>query len=275
MVKLGEDNRAIEYIDSLGLLHPEISELYYQKGVILKKRGYSLESRNNFRKALALSTRILRAPPEINEIIKSFSQRKGHLLVDIDSVCFDRPADMSPYEMIIDNLHPSLYGQYLIAQKLYNAIANEVVDRSIGLESVATIGEFNRLCSKMGITNRLVAQGYYFSSRLHYIFSLHRGYDPSYLLNKSLEFAQKAHTLDEAYFGPNFFLSLIYFENGDIKQGDYYMKEADSISHSQLSEAIDQLKSFTYSTGYNLAPKFLKAAEEKISSRLRLSQPTQ
>ncbi len=267
LVRQGKFVEARQHLAPLEASHPEIAELYYQQGLIDKKQGRSREARDHFARSVDLATRMLRAPTQINEAIRAIARAQRHALVDVEEAYRGRPDTVSPYDIIIDNLHPSLYGQYLIAQQVYNALCGELPALPpIPTDRLGDREEFTRLTTEMGIPDRLIAQGYYFSARLHYIFSMHRAYDPEYFLARAMEFAVKAHKLDEAYFGPLFFLALLHYEHDEVEQGAMYLEQAENLSRPQLRRTVDQLSSYAQVSGFDLAPRTLRALRRDTRS---------
>ena len=257
--KTGDRERAWALADDIAKAYPDLSEAYYQRALIRTELGKIKDARLDFKRAVDYSVRLVRAPTEINEVIRAVARERGHSLADIDSLLLNRPTEKSPYEAIVDNLHPSIDGQYLIAKRVYSAMVRRGLVTNTCIEEQSDSGDrrSNLHKERLEIPDRLIAQGLYFSARLHYIFSLHRQYDSEYLLGMGTKLAEAAREVDSLYFGPTFFLSVLEFEKGNEEAGSYYLDLAQEISKVQLEESVGALASFENRTGYILTPNFM------------------
>jgi tetratricopeptide (TPR) repeat protein len=104
-------------------LYPDNAQQYFDLGQVcmaLKMYGVALES---LTKARDLDIIPFRAPSGINEIIRRKAADSGSVLLDVEEIYKNRSADgLIGKPIIIEHLHPSAYGHYLIAAGLVNII---------------------------------------------------------------------------------------------------------------------------------------------------------
>ena len=107
-------------------LFPDHAQTHFDLGHIYLAQGHQDEAKRSFTRARDLDVLPIRAPSEVNETIKSVAKETDIILADLETVFQDcDPKGVIGKPMIVEHLHPSNEGYYLIASHLANVIFKE------------------------------------------------------------------------------------------------------------------------------------------------------
>ena len=107
-------------------LFPDHAQTHFDLGHVYLAQGYQDKAKRSFTRARDLDILPIRAPSEINEIIKSVAKETDIILADLETAFqhYD-PENVVGKPMIVEHLHPSNEGYYLIASHLTHIIIKE------------------------------------------------------------------------------------------------------------------------------------------------------
>ena len=95
-------------------------------GHVYLAQGHQDKAKRSFTRARDLDILPIRAPSEINETIKSVAKETDVILADFETAFQDcDPKSVIGKPMIVEHLHPSNEGYYLIASHLTHIILKE------------------------------------------------------------------------------------------------------------------------------------------------------
>ena len=107
-------------------LFPDHAQTHFDLGHVYLAQGHQDKAKRSFTRARDLDILPIRAPSEINETIKSVAKETDIILVDLETVFQDcDPKSVIGKPMIVEHLHPSNEGYYLIASHLTHLIFEE------------------------------------------------------------------------------------------------------------------------------------------------------
>ncbi len=107
-------------------LFPDHAQTHFDLGHVYLAQGHQDKAKRSFTRARDLDILPIRAPSEINETIKSVAKETDIILVDFETVFQDcDPKSVIGKPMIVEHLHPSNEGYYLIASHLTHTILKE------------------------------------------------------------------------------------------------------------------------------------------------------
>lgn len=107
-------------------LFPAHAQTHFDLGHVYLAEGHQDKAKRSFTRARDLDILPIRAPSEINETIKRVAKETDVILVDLETVFQDcDPKSVIGKPMIVEHLHPSNEGYYLIASHLANVIFKE------------------------------------------------------------------------------------------------------------------------------------------------------
>jgi len=95
---------------------------YFLLGQLEAKKGDQELAKEHFLSARELDNSRHRAPPEINRLIRKLAKNHKVVLADIENMFFENSQGIPGFDLFVDHVHPNLYGQSLIAQKLLATI---------------------------------------------------------------------------------------------------------------------------------------------------------
>ena len=107
-------------------LFPDHAQTHFDLGHVYLAQGYKEKAKRSFTRARDLDVLPIRAPSEVNETIKNVAKETDTILADFETVfqdCDPKIAIGKP--MIVEHLHPSNEGYYLIASHLTHIILKE------------------------------------------------------------------------------------------------------------------------------------------------------
>lgn len=105
------------------LLDSSAAVLWYKRGLASAGRGDSTAARHFFTGAKDRDLIRFRASEEVNHLIAALAQQHGSRFVDLDSRLAQRsPQGLLGNNLLVDHLHPSPTGYYLMATGFYDAI---------------------------------------------------------------------------------------------------------------------------------------------------------
>ena len=107
-------------------LFPSHAQTHFDLGHVYLAQGYQDKAKRSFIRARDLDILPIRAPSKINETIKSVAKETDIILADLETAFqgYD-PKSVIGKPMIVEHLHPSNEGYYLIASHLANVILKE------------------------------------------------------------------------------------------------------------------------------------------------------
>ena len=107
-------------------LFPDHAQTHFDLGHLYLAQGHQDKAKQSFTRARDLDILPIRAPSEVNETIKSVAGERDIILVDFETVFQDDdPKSVIGKPIIVEHLHPSDLGYYLIASHLTNTIIKE------------------------------------------------------------------------------------------------------------------------------------------------------
>ena len=107
-------------------LFPSHAQTHFDLGHVYLAQGHQDKAKRSFTRARDLDILPIRAPSEVNETIKSVAKETDIILADLETVFQDcDPKSVIGKPMIVEHLHPSNEGYYLIASHLANVIFKE------------------------------------------------------------------------------------------------------------------------------------------------------
>ncbi len=123
-IDAGNPEAALGPLDEAAALDESPAGLWYQRGRALSAVGRAAEALAAFERARDGDGRSNRAPGALNAVVRSFAGRPGVLVADVEA-CFAAraPQGIVGDESIVDNVHPNLEGQRLIAGEILATFA--------------------------------------------------------------------------------------------------------------------------------------------------------
>ena len=107
-------------------LFPAHAQTHFDLGHVYLAQGHQDKAKRSFTRARDLDILPIRAPSEVNETIKSVAKETDVILADLETVFQDHdPKSVIGKPMIVEHLHPSNEGYYLIASHLTHLILKE------------------------------------------------------------------------------------------------------------------------------------------------------
>ena len=107
-------------------LFPAHAQTHFDLGHVYLAEGHQDKAKRSFTRARDLDILPIRAPSEINETIKSVAKETDVILADFETAFEDcDPKSVIGKPMIVEHLHPSNEGYYLIASHLTHIIFEE------------------------------------------------------------------------------------------------------------------------------------------------------
>ena len=107
-------------------LFPDHAQTHFDLGHVYLAQGHQDKAKRSFTRARDVDILPIRAPSEVNETIKSVAKETDIILADLETAFqgYD-PKSVIGKPMIVEHLHPSNEGYYLIASHLANVILKE------------------------------------------------------------------------------------------------------------------------------------------------------
>ena len=107
-------------------LFPDHAQTHFDLGHVYLAQGHQDKAKQSFTRARDLDILPIRAPSEVNETIKGVAKETDVILADLETVFQDcDPKSVIGKPMIVEHLHPSNEGYYLIASHLTHIILKE------------------------------------------------------------------------------------------------------------------------------------------------------
>lgn len=107
-------------------LFPAHAQTHFDLGHVYLAEGHQDKAKRSFTRARDLDVLPIRAPSKINETIKSVAKETDIILADFETAFEDcDPKSVIGKPMIVEHLHPSNEGYYLIASHLIHIILKE------------------------------------------------------------------------------------------------------------------------------------------------------
>lgn len=107
-------------------LFPAHAQTHFDLGHVYLAEGHQDKAKRSFTRARDLDILPIRAPSKVNETIKSVAKETGVILADFETAFEDcDPKSVIGKPMIVEHLHPSNEGYYLIASHLTHIILKE------------------------------------------------------------------------------------------------------------------------------------------------------
>ena len=107
-------------------LFPDHAQTHFDLGHVYLVQGHQDKAKQSFTRARDLDVLPIRAPSEVNETIRSVAKETDIILADLETVFQDcDPKSVIGKPMIVEHLHPSNEGYYLIASHLTHIILKE------------------------------------------------------------------------------------------------------------------------------------------------------
>ena len=107
-------------------LFPDHAQTHFDLGHVYLAQGHQDKAKRSFTRARDLDILPIRAPSEVNETIKSVAKETDIILADLETAFQDYdPKSVIGKPIIVEHLHPSNEGYYLIASHLTHIILKE------------------------------------------------------------------------------------------------------------------------------------------------------
>ena len=107
-------------------LFPNHAQTHFDLGHVYLAQGHRDKAKRSFTRARDLDVLPIRAPSAVNETIKSVAEETDVVLADLETAFEDCDTNsVIGKPMIVEHLHPSNEGYYLIASHLANVILKE------------------------------------------------------------------------------------------------------------------------------------------------------
>ena len=107
-------------------LFPTHAQTHFDLGHVYLAQGHRDKAEQSFTRARDLDILPIRAPSEVNETIKGVAKETDIILADLETIFQDcDPKSVIGKPMIVEHLHPSNEGYYLIASHLTHIILKE------------------------------------------------------------------------------------------------------------------------------------------------------
>lgn len=130
-VAVGDTAAARAAIDSALVMDPAVGDPFYVRGRLLDETGDSVEARAAYRAARDRDQLPFRAPSVMNAIIRETAGRHGATVVEtLDALAEVCPGGVVDNTIMLEHLHPTIDGQFLLADAFYRALreAGEIGD---------------------------------------------------------------------------------------------------------------------------------------------------
>ena len=137
---------ALARLERAGRLYDGDAYLAYLQGKALDGMGQPLEARRAFLLARARDPLPLRAPQDFNQTIRDVALRHGALLAETEQAFLlaSPPAGIG-WDLMVDHLHPSPKGQYLLAQAVVRALVQAPPPLRLEPKDLARLPSFENL----------------------------------------------------------------------------------------------------------------------------------
>ena len=217
--------------DQLLHLFGDDAMVMYLKGKIYCILGRESEAHTFFMKAKDLDPCPMRVLTEFNDFIRSLSGLEGVRVVDVESV-FERNArgGLVGFELIADNVHPTLLGNALIASEIIREMArgNHFVGEDIELDEPEIFLQiFLDGLGDTGYRQRIIAKYLLWNGK--YCMKA-----PFYNYNASRKYLEEALEMEPEEWQIRANLGVVSIFQGRVEEGRAQLKEAGSIKGSPL-----------------------------------------
>jgi len=165
----GDANAALSLLDEAEAIDAAPASLAFQRGQALLAAGRADEALAGFVRARDTDGRTNRATTELNDVMSAWSGRDGVQVVDVEAEFARRSPDgIVGSESIVDNVHPTVAGQAVIADLIMQAMvpaglldaAQLGLARAAELPSASTTGDVPgeaETAARVGLNNLLLA----------------------------------------------------------------------------------------------------------------------
>jgi tetratricopeptide (TPR) repeat protein len=145
LLERGELVEAKTIFARLLVVEPGFAELQFSYGRLLEAQELYPEARSAYEQAAQFDGRPWRNLPEFAPLIREISAQEDTFLVDANSL-FEResPHGLVGRNLIIDNCHPSLHGQFLIAREILVVLRAEQFLETVENEQIRTEEQYLR-----------------------------------------------------------------------------------------------------------------------------------
>ena len=137
--------------------HPHCADIHFQLGQVRYRRGqYSLAA-DAFVSARDLDRMPFRAPASFNRVILDLVEGSdgGVLLNDVEEAfAAASPHRLVGSELITEYLHPTVYGHFLIARTLLEALAQSAISRAWGPRQIRQLSGYASYTERLGYSLR-------------------------------------------------------------------------------------------------------------------------
>ena len=137
--------------------HPDCADLHFQLGRVRYLQGKYPQAAAAFAAARDLDRLPFRAPASFNEVIHDLVAESGGrvLLNDVEEAfAAASPNRIVGNELIAEYLHPTVYGHFLIARTLMEALADSPVSRPWGPRREGHLAGYERYARRLGYSLR-------------------------------------------------------------------------------------------------------------------------
>ena len=137
--------------------HPDCADLHFQLGRVRYLQGRYRQAAGAFASARDLDRMPFRAPSSFNEVILELAGGSGgRVLLNDAAKAFAAasPEGIVGNELITEYLHPTVYGHFLIARTLVEALAESPVSAPWGRSRERPLAEFERYARRLGYSLR-------------------------------------------------------------------------------------------------------------------------
>ena len=137
--------------------NPDCADLHFQLGRVRYLQGKYPQAAAAFASARDLDRMPFRAPASFNEVILDLAQEGGGQVVlnDVEKgFAAASPQGIVGNELITEYLHPTVYGHFLIARTLMEALAESPVSRPWGQRRASHLADYERYARRLGYSLR-------------------------------------------------------------------------------------------------------------------------
>jgi len=131
----GDTTQALERISGVLESHSEYAAAWYARARMLDGLGRIDEAAHDYREARLRDELRFRAPDAINDVIQELSNRHDAVLVDTEAALrAASPGGIPGREMMLEHLHPTIQGYFIISDAFYRAMARNELRSEAGYD---------------------------------------------------------------------------------------------------------------------------------------------
>ena len=137
--------------------NPDCADLHFQLGTVRYLQGKYPQAAASFAAARDLDRMPFRAPASFNELILELAEGSDGQVVlnDVEQAfAAASPQGIVGNELITEYLHPTVYGHFLIARTLMEALAESPVSSPWGPRRAGHLADYERYARRLGYSLR-------------------------------------------------------------------------------------------------------------------------